>query len=344
MEQKDARSLSLGAQEDLRQRVVMAVADQGMYQAEAARVFAVSRQAINGWLKRYRSGGVQRLKARRQRRPPEPRLSARQAKRARQLIVDRCPDQLKLPFALWTREAVRQLLIDQFGVKVSVWTVGRYLKAWGMTPQKPLRRAHEQDPEAVDNWLTQTYPTIRRQAKAQKARIHWIDEMGMRSTHQTGRSSGIKGQPPVIPGTGKRFGCNMISAITNRGRLYFMVFKQRFSADVFIRFLLRLLRQVKGKVFLIADGHPVHRSQKVKKWLTDHEARIQIFFLPDYSPELNPDDLLNQDVKSNPLGRRRPKYQEEMVNDVRSYVRNRQRRPKLVQRYFHQDSVQYAAD
>jgi transposase len=248
-----------------------------------------------------------------------------------------------LPFALWTRDAVRQLIADRFGIRLSVSTIGRYLKRWGFTPQKPLRRAYERDPAAVEEWLDEEYPAIRRQAKRENAEIHWGDEMGLRSDHQTGTSYGRRGQTPVIPGTGQRFRCNMISTITNHGRLTLMVFKKRFTSEVMLQFLRRLLRQAKRKVFLIVDGHPVHRSGKVQRWIEQHARQLRLFFLPGYSPELNPDELLNQDVKSNALGRQRPSNQGEMINDVRSYLRSTQRQPDVVKSYFQHETVHYAA-
>lgn len=314
-----------------------------MSQAEAARVFGVSRYAVHLWVKRYHRGGPRALSARKQGRPPEPRLRPKQARQVVRLITDRCPDQLKLPFALWTREAVQRLLAERFGLEVSVWTVGRYLRRWGFTPQKPLRRAYEQNPAAVARWLKEGYPVLRQLAKRQGATIYWGDEMGLRSDHQAGRSWSPKGQTPVIPGTGQRFGCSLLSAITNRGRLAFMVFKGRFTARVFLKFLRRLLRQVKGKGCLIVDGHPVHRSGVVKAWLARHTDRLRLIFLPPYSPELNPDEYLNQDVKSNAVGRRRPGDQTEMMRDVRAYLRSTQRRPDLIQKFFHNPRVRYAA-
>lgn len=342
----DARSLPAPAQEALRRRVVAALVD-GMNQAQAARVFGVSRQAVNAWWGRYQEAGTRALKAKKRGRPPEPALSRQEAAQAVRLIHDRCPDQLRLPFALWTRQAVCDLLAQRFGLEISVWTAGRYLKAWGLTPQKPLRRAYEQDPATVRKWLKEEYPAIVAQAKREKGLIHWGDEMGLRSDHQAGTSYGIKGETPVIPGTGKRFGCNMISAITNRGELSFMVFKQRFTAAVFILFLARLLRLARsvrrGKVFLIVDGHPVHRSAKVQRWVEEHAQDLRLFYLPGYSPELNPDELLNQDVKTNAAGRRRPKDQPEMIANVRGYLRSTQRQPRIVRSYFEEEHVCYAA-
>lgn len=342
MDRPDARSLPAKAQEDLRRRGVKAVRE-GMSQAEAARVFGVSRYAIHLWVQKHRQGGPGALRARKQGRPPEPRLRPKEAQQGVRLITDRCPDQLKLPFALWTREAVQRLLAERFGLQVSVWTVGRYLRRWGFTPQKPLRRAYEQDPTAVARWLKEQYPALRQLAKRKGAAIYWGDEMGLRSDHQAGRSWSPKGQTPVIPGTGRRFGCSLISAITNRGRLAFMVFRARFTARVFLKFLRRLLRQVNGKAFLIVDGHPVHRSRVVQAWLARHADRLRLISLPPYSPELNPDEYLNQDVKSNSVGRRRPVDQAEMIQEVRAYLRSTQRRPDLIQNYFHNPRVLYAA-
>ena len=339
----DGRKLSPQAQQELRRRVVHAILEQGMAQSEAGRLFGVGRSSIYYWLEAYRKGGYAALKAHKRGPKHQSRLAGHQAATLVRLISERCPDQLKLPFALWTRDAVRQLIKKRFGVSVSVWTVGRYLKRWGFTPQKPLRRAYEQNPEAVRLWLEKDYPAIRRQARQEHAQIHWGDEMGMRSDHQAGRSYGLKGQTPVIPGTGKRFGCNMVSAITNRGRLAFMVFTERFTGPVMIHFLRRLIKQNPRKVFLIVDGHPVHRSRQVKRWVYGHKKNIRLFYLPGYSPQLNPDECLNQDVKTNAVGRQRPKDQPQMMQQVRSYLRSAQRRPKLVKNYFQQEDVRYAA-
>jgi len=343
MKTHDGRKLSPQAQQELRRRVVHAILEKKMLQTQASRVFGVGRTSINNWLKAHRKGGDAALKAHKRGPKHQSRLAGHQAATIVRLITDRCPDQLKLSFALWTRDAVRELIETRYGISVSVWTVGRYLKHWGFTPQKPLRRAYEQDPHAVQRWLEHDYPAIRQQARTERAQIHWGDEMGMRSDHQAGRSYGLKGHTPVIPGTGQRFGCNMISTVTNRGRLAFMVFKERFTGPVMIDFLRRLIKQNKQKVFLIVDGHPVHRSKRVKGWVHRHRKRIRLFYLPGYSPQLNPDELLNQDVKTNAVGRQRPKDQPEMMQQVRSYLRSTQRQPQVVKNYFEHKDVQYAA-
>jgi len=295
-------------------------------------------------MRKYREGGEKALCAGRKGRPRTGgRLKGWQAATICTLIRDRHPEQLKLPFVLWTAGAVRQLICRRFQIRYSVRTVQRYLKAWGFTPQKPRRRAWEQDDAAVQRWLRDEYPAIRKEARRQKARIYWADEMGVRSDHQAGRSYGLRGHTPVVPGTGQRFGCNMISAITNRGDLSFMVFKRRFVTDVFIQFLRRIVKQAGRRVFLIIDNHPVHRSRKVQRWLAAHADTIRVFYLPGYSPELNPDEMLNNDVKANAVGRRRPHNQEQLMQNVRGYLRRRKNKPQVVKRYFHAESVRYAA-
>lgn len=339
----DTRCLSPSAQEALRRRVVHAVREQGMSKSEAARTFGVSRTSIDAWLEKFSSRGAAGLASQARGRPKRSRLAGHQAATTVRLITDRCPDQLKMPFALWTREAVAQLISDRYDIRISVWTVGRYLKKWGFTPQKPLRRAYERDPAAVKKWLREEYPAIKRRAKREQGEILWGDEMGLRSDHQSGTSYGRKGRTPVISGTGKRFGCNMISAISNQGRLAFMVFKQRFTAKVMLEFLRRLVRHARRKVFLIVDGHPVHKSKKVKQWLSQHESELELFLLPGYCPELNPDEYLNQDMKSNAVGRQRPTTQTELMANVRSRLKSTQRRPHKIKNYFQHPDVKYAA-
>ena len=320
MKLKDARHLSPSAQEALRYRVVNAV-ENGMSKSEAARVFKVSRTAVHHWTKTTASVGTKALKAKKRGRPKCSRLLPHQAATAVRLMEQKCPDQLNLPFYLWTREAAQQFLEERFGISVSVWTVGRYLKKWGFTPQKPLRRAYEQDRKAVQRWLETEYPQICREAHRQKAEIHWGDEMGVRSDYQAGLSYGRVGQTPVVPATGQRFGCNMISTITNRGKLCFKLFTQRFDSAVMLDFLRRLVRQSEQKIFLIVDGHPVHRSCAVHQWLAKHQERIRLFFLPAYSPELNPDELLNIDYRQPLPLPKLSEAQQEWLNTVLEPIR-----------------------
>jgi transposase len=342
MSQLDTRRLSPDAQEQIRVRVVTAVRG-GLKKSAAARAFGVSRTSIDVWLGKVARGNITSLRSKQRGRPPQPRLPAHQAATIVKQITDRTPDQLKLPFALWTREAVRDLIAQRTGLQVSVRTAGRYLKRWGFTPQKPLRRAYERDPVAVARWKQEEYPAIVRQAKAEKAEIHWGDQLGARSDHQAGRSYGRRGQTPVIPGTGQRFRANLMSSITNRGHLCFLVFEGSFNAEVFVRFCRRLLRQRRRRVFLIVDGHPVHRSAAARDWLHAHRRRIRMFFLPGYSPELNPDEYLNNDVKTNAVGRQRPATKPELIANLQDYLRDTQRRPNIIRNYFQAEPVRYAA-
>ena len=343
MNTTDARSLSPAAQEALRKRAVAAVVG-GMKQCDVATAFGVSAYIVSQWMKRYRAEGEAALTAR----PKGPAKGTRtlltptQAKQIRQMIVDKCPEQLKLPFYLWTREAVQQLILRKCGVTVSINTVGNYLRAWGFTVQKPVRRAYEQNSAAVQRWLVEEYPALVTRAKAEKAIIYWGDEMGLRSDDQVGRSYGLRGQTPVIPGTGQRFGCNMISAITNLGHLSFQVFEGSFNVKVFLGFLTRLIKHAKRKVILIVDGHPVHRAKLVQAWREQHKDAVEIIYLPGYSPELNPDEMLNQDVKATALRKQRPRNVGQLKADVRSYLFSTQKRPDVVRHYFEERHVQYA--
>jgi transposase len=339
----DARTLDSATQAHLRRLVVLAIRG-GMKQTDAALQYQVSLRAVNHWVALEKAGGLKALKAKRRGRPcGGGRLTAKQAAHIRRVIIGKMPDQLKLPFYLWTRGAVAQLIARTYCLSISLTSVGRYLQAWGFSPQKPVRRAYERNEEAIARWLDEDYPALVRQAKRAQAAIYWGDEMGLRSDHTTGTSYAPVGQTPVIRATGQRFGCNMVSAITNKGALAFMVFTGRFVAGVFVDFLRRLLKQAKGKVYLIVDGHPVHKARKVKAFVARHGKRLCLILLPGYCPELNPDELLNQDVKTNALGKSRPRQKTELMSTVRRHLHRRQKQPAVVRNLFRERHVRYAA-
>jgi transposase len=345
MADEDTRSLPAAAQAALRTRAVRAVLD-GMTQAQAARVFGVHHNAVNRWIKRYREGGWAGLgEQRRGRRPGEQAaLSEPQQREVIALVRDATPDQLGLAGFLWTREAVAELIARRYGLLLARTTVGAYLRGWGFSPQRPQRRALEQNPAAVRRWLAETYPAIRARAKREGGMVLWLDEMGIRSDAAAGRSWAPVGQTPVIKGTGKRFRVNMISAVSNAGMLRFRLFVGSFSGPMFIDFLRRLLRDCGGrKVHLIVDGHPVHRAKAVSAWVGRHGKRIELHFLPGYSPELNPVELLNHDVKANAAGRRRPRSAAELREELHGYLRRRQRQPAVLVRFFDHPTTRYAA-
>lgn len=338
----DARSLPPAAQEHLRRQVVAAVAG-GIAQAEAARRFGVSREAVRKWMRRVESEGAGALAARKRGRPRGGTLKPYQASAVARAIRERHPDQMRLPFYLWTREAVARLIERKFHHRLSLSTVGRYLRRWGFTSQRPTRRAIEQDPEKVRAWLENDYPALAAEARKQRAMLLWGDEMGLRSDHIAGRSFAPKGETPVVLGPGRRFGCNMISAISNRGHLYFSVFEGSFTVPVFREFLGRLLKQTRRTVWLIVDRHPVHRAKHVQRWVEQQAGRLRIVFMPPYAPELNPDEFLNQDVKTNAVGRRRAKDKGELMANARRHLRSTQRRRDRVRSYFQAPSVKYAS-
>lgn len=341
---KDSRSLDQAAQEVLRIKAVKAIIA-GKTQGEVAELFEVSLKAVNNWWKTYRERGMSGLYMR-SRRPKSAyeggKLKGWQCASIVRTIMRKTPDQLDFGFMLWTRDAVAELIKKRYQVLLSKWTVGRLLKKWGMSPQKPVKKAYQQQPEVVKNWLDKEYPRIARKAAIEKAEIHWGDEMGVRSDDQIGRTYGKVGQTPVVKVSGQRFSCQMISTVSNLGTLRFMVFDGKFNADVCITFLKRLIKDAAKKIFLILDGHPVHKSRKVKAWIAANSDKISLFVLPAYSPELNPDELLNQDVKTNAVRKKRALNKDELKKNLVGYLRGRQKRPDLVRRYFEAKHVRYA--
>jgi transposase len=343
MEIPDARSLSPEAQQALRERVVHAIAAEGLSAAEAARSFGVHRSTASGWYNAYRRRGAAALAARRRGRKPEPLLTPAQEARLLGALKGSTPDQLGLPDALWTRGAVADWAARELGVKRSRWVWGRWLRARGFTPQRPARRAYERDPAAVERWLAEEYPQIEREAKAEGAEIHWLDAAGLRSDCPAGRGYAPRGQTPVAPVPGTRLGVNYLATVTNLGVLRFMVFAGRFTAAVLLVFLARLLASRPGKVYVILDRHPSHRAEKVLRWVAARPGRIRLVYLPPYSPELNPVEYLNNDVKANAQRPGRARDKVELADNVRGYLRATQRTVSVVKRYFRAEHVSYAA-
>lgn len=343
MAKRDARFLAPEAQAEIRLRVMDAL-QEGMSQTRAAQIFGVSRWSVVQWAKVHRGLGVQALVAKRRgRRAGEAgKLSTKQCERMRALVVGKMPEQLKLPFYLWTRAAVRELIKRQCAVSLSLSAVGGYLRRWGLSVQRPVRRAYERNDEAVALWLAEVYPQIATRAKRERARIYWGDETGLRSDDVRGRGFAPIGQPTVVKVPGRRFGCNVISALTNKGEMSFMVFEGRFQAEQFIGFCERLIKQSPSKTFLIVDSHSVHRCRKVRDWLEPRQEQIELFFLPGYAPELNPDELLNGDIKR-AVSQARPRDRQAMKSATRKWLHRRQKQPTVLANLFHAPHVRYAA-
>ena len=266
MKKKDARFLHPVIQQELRYKAVEMFLN-GVSKIDISKQLCVSRKSVYKWVKAYNKSGENGLENCKRGRPKGSQLKPWQCAQIVKIITDYCPDELSMPFFLWTRESVSLLIHQKFNIKLSKWTVGRYLEKWEFSPQKPSRRAIEQNPQAIEKWLEFEYPMIQKLAKKEKATIHWGDEMGLRSDHNVGRTYGKKGKTPVVKRTGNRFSCNMISSITNLGKLSFMIFHENFTSEVFLIFLKRLIRKLSRKVFLIVDRHRAHRSKQVQQWL-----------------------------------------------------------------------------
>lgn len=343
---KDARKNSPSAQAAIRVQVVEFLkkkrTNKSHTQAKAAELFGLSIPGVSKIWRQYKSGGLKGIAEKKRGVREGKKIKGKQSAELRRLIRDKFPDQLKLPYVLWTREAVQQLILQKYGISLSRWQVGRYLKIWGYTPQKPIIKAFEQNPEKVKQWLEKEYPAIKMRAQKEKAVIYFGDETGMRSDHQAGRSYAPKGQTPVIKKTGKRFSLNMISAISNRGYLQFMIIDGKFNSEVFKEFLKRMIKHSSQKIFFITDGHPAHKAKKLNGWLTKNKDRIEIFFLPPYSPELNPQEYVNQDVKTNIIGKKRPINKAQMKKNVSGFMRKRKNDSEQLKKYFHESHVRYA--
>jgi transposase len=340
---RDARRLSAEAQEDLRRRAVAAVKN-GMTQAAVSTVFGVSPKTVWRWVNAFDNKGNRALRAgRRGRRPGEQKaLTARQENRLRRAVLGKYPDQVSLPGLVWTRAQVRDLVRRWFGVGLSLVTIGKYLRSWGLSPQKPIRKAYEQNPEAVQRWLEVEYPAIAKRAKKEKAAILWLDQTGLRSDAPLGKTWAPVGQTPVVAKTGKRFGINVMAAISNKGELYFTCYTGSFTGPVFLAYLKRLVGHLDRKIHLIVDGHPVHRRVSIRDWLTEHVDRIEMHFLPSYSPELNPVELLNSDVKRH-VAQANPASPAQLAAAASKHLRRRQNQPEAVKALFGKAEVRYAA-
>jgi transposase len=345
MEGRDFRGIGRAAQEELRRRALVLIEQQGMSQADAARVVGVQRQTVNIWLQRYRAQGEDGVLDGRRVSPRRGKglLTADEAAKVQGWIRDRTPDQLKLPFALWTSRAVRDLIALRLAKTLGLSTVQLYLQRWGMTPQKPLARARERSPAAVAAWLETAYPAIAKRAKTEQATIYWGDETGISNQDQIGRSYAPKGQTPVVVRTAKRVTQSMISAVSNRGLMRFMLYDGALNADRFITFLRRLIKDAGQKVFLIVDNLKVHHAKLVKDWVAAHRHEIELFYLPAYAPDHNPDEYLNNDLKQKLRQRLQPASKDELVENTRALLRSIQRSPARIKAYFTPTPVRYAA-
>ena len=344
MEKIDARKLSSAAQEEKRRQAV-ALRKKGMSHEEIGEIVGVHKGTVCRWTKSYEREGVSAIRAKK--RGPQTgtnrRLTQEQEQSLKRLIAEKTPDQLKLPYALWTRKSVQEVIEQRTGLLLPIRTVGEYLKRWGMTPQKPLKKAYEQRPEAVEKWLKDEYPSIKAQAKKEKAEIYWGDETGLRNDSQHERGYAPKGKTPVIHLNAKRESINMISAVTNQGKVRFRLFEGSMNADLLIDFMKRLIKAAERKVILILDNLRVHHAKIVRSWLAEHKELIEVFYLPSYSPELNPDEYLNCDLKAGVHSGKPARNKKQLSKKVIGHMRMLQKKPRRVQKYFEHKKIAYAA-
>jgi len=344
MPQRDARTLPPAAQEEKRRTAIrLRQADHTF--AEIGTMLGVHWATVHGWWQRYEAGGLEALTARRRgRRLGTQRvLTPAQEWSIQRLVADKTPDQLRMPFALWTRAAIGALIQHRYGLRMPVRTIGHYLQRWGFSPQKPLKRAYEQRPEAIQAWLTHEYPAIAARAKAEGAEIHWGDETSLSTSDPRGRGFAPRGRTPVLTVVSARRSVSFLSTVTNQGKVRFMVLEGPLSAPILIRFLRRLIRDTTRRVFVILDNLNVHKAAKVRAWVAAHGDAIALFYLPPYAPELNPDEYLNGDLKLGVATRAPARTKPELSAVARSHFRMLQRRPARVRRFFEHPRVTYAA-
>ena len=344
MDKTDARHLPLAVLNERRRRAVI-LRERGMTLREVAAQVELSVPTVMSAHRAYRAGGwaAVNVKPRGRKQGEGRQLTPDQEMEIRRLICDKTPDQLKLGFALWNRQAVSQLMTDRLGIQLPIRTIGEYLKRWGFTPQKPIKKAYEQRPAEVRKWLDEEYPQIAARAKAEQAEIHWGDETGLRSDDVRGRGYAPKGQTPVVRVNNKREGLSIMSTVTNQGKVRWKVFEGAMNADILIDFFKRLIKDADRKVFLILDNLKVHHARRVKDWLADHEEKIEVFYLPSYSPELNPDECLNADLKDGVTRRAPSRNKSQLKKAAISHLRKLQKSPRRVQKYFEHKPVRYAA-
>jgi transposase len=344
MEKVDLRSVS-DTERNIIRRDAIKMIKRGDKKKDIATFYGVHVNTVRDWWKLYAKlgSGFLLYKKRGAKSENKKLLNAGQEQEIQQMITDIMPDQLKLNFALWTTRAVKELIMREFNIDIGRRAVGNYLNSWGFTPQKPKKMAYERSSQKVQKWLEEEYPLIKMKAKEEKSTIHWGDETGVRNSNQHGRSYAPKGKTPIKKHMSKRFSINMISTVTNQGLVQFMIYKENMNADVLIKFLHQLIKYQENKVFLILDNLRVHHSKLVKEWVEEHKSEIELFYLPSYSPDRNPDEYLNCDLKYGLSEKPAPKTAEKLKDNLENHMKMLQKTPCRVASYFRHPSIKYAA-
>src|SRR6185437_2074153 len=340
----DARELSDDVLEALRLRALHGC-ELGFTESEVAQLLGVCRETVCHWWSAYAGGGLDALPHDRTGRPVGSGrlLSDAQADRIQQLLRTHQPQELAIAAPLWTRHAVGDLIRKEYNLCLATRTIGRYLQRWGFTAKKPRRHARDQDPEEVRQWLEETYPAIAARAEQEGAEIHWGDEVGVAADQQSARGYAPRGQPATQDVPDPHLRASQISTVTNQGDVRLMTFSRAMTAALFLVFLERLLRSTTGKVFLIVDRLRAHLTPAVQAWVAAHHDRLEVFYLPRYAPELNPDEYLNNDLKGQVNARGLPHDKAEVRSHLQAFMRRLLHLPERVINYFQHPSVQYAA-
>jgi transposase len=337
--ESDGRKIDHHSLQVMRQQAIKAIKS-GQSVPTVAEVLGVSTRAVYDWLAKFAAGGQQALLAKPISGRP-PKVTAEEMRWLAETIKDNTPQQLKFEFGLWTLSLIGLLIKRQFGKSLSLASVSRVMKLLGFTVQKPLYQAWQQDGVLVQKWQDEIYPEIKKEAKAVGATLYFADESGMRSDYHTGTTWAPCGETPVVSVTGSRFSFNMISAVSPRGEFRFMLHEGSVTATVFREFLSRLMIGATKPVFVVVDGHPIHKAKLVQEYVASLDGQLKLFFLPPYSPQLNPDEQVWAHVKRQ-VAKRFVQNKEEMKRLAIGALRRIQKLPELVKSFFRQPECQYA--
>ena len=314
----------------------------------AAKEHRLHPTTVGNWYKKFAAKGESAIHG--GKRGPKPggekhKLSDEQMAQLKKTVIDKTPDQLKFDFALWSSQAIKEFVKSEFGVDITRRTARRYMQRMGFSYQCPVKASREQNPAQVAKWLNEEYPAIKKAAAESGAAIFWADESSVLTCETKARGYSPVGVSPVLVAPANRgIRCNMVSAVSNKGDMHFMVFDGAMNVDIFTDFMTRLEKDAHSKVFLIVDNLRVHHAKALEPWLKEHEARLKLFYLPSYSPELNPDEYLNRDVKANLSERKRPTSARAPQEIVSAHLSARQADSASIRRLFHKDEVRYAAE
>src|SRR5437667_5803420 len=339
----DGRTLDHKTLEHIRKLAVKRVVEDGEAPSEVMMSLGLCRTSIYPWLRRYEDQGMEAL-VEKIAQGPEPKLREKQRQQIKRWILGKDPRQYGFDFGLWTRRIVQALIQEKLGIELGLTAVGRLLASLEITPQKPLRRAYERDPEAVDFWVKETYPRVRKRAKRLGAKIFFLDEAGFQSDPPLGRTYGLKGKTPVVKTSGQRQSINVISAVNARGEFWAATYTGKLNAEAFVAFLKNFIKGRAGKIFLVIDGHPAHKAKVVQRYLETLGGRLELVALPTYAPDLNPDEFVWSHMKKNGVSKKPLRKNESLRDRVEEDLANIRGNRRLVRSFFCAESVVYAKD